>query len=217
MADPDSRAGVRYVDPALLAYVERVHAGHDPALAQAFSAPEKQGMPQIQVSPSEGKLLELLVRMIGARKAVEVGTLAGYSAIHIARGLPDDGQLFTIEFDPKHAAVARANIEAAGLSRRIQVCEGAGVEVLPTLERYSPFDAMFLDADKQGYPDYAAWGARNLRKGGLLLADNSYYFGQLLGDEPPARAMRRFHEQLPAAFDSVCVPTPDGLVLGIRR
>jgi caffeoyl-CoA O-methyltransferase len=217
MADPDSRAGVRYVDPALLAFVERVHAGHDPALARAFTAPEAEGMPQIQVSPSEGKLLGLLVRMVSARKVVEVGTLAGYSALHIARALPEDGKLYTIEVDPKHAAVARRNLEAAGLAARVEVRLGTGHDELAKLSSLAPFDALFLDADKQGYPEYAAWGARHLRKGGLLIADNSYYFGQLLADDPSAAAMRRFHEGLPAEFDSVCAPTPDGMVIALKR
>jgi caffeoyl-CoA O-methyltransferase len=217
MADPTSRAGVRYVDPALLAFVERVHAAHDTALDRAFKAPAAEGMPEIQVAPSEGKLLGLLLRMIDARKVVEVGTLAGYSAVRMARALPEDGKLYTIEYDPKHAAVARANIDAAGLSSRIDVRVGPGNDVLPQLSALAPFDALFLDADKQGYPDYARWGARHLRKGGLLIADNSYFFGKLLEDEPAARAMRRFHEELPSEFDSVCAPTPDGLVVAIKR
>jgi caffeoyl-CoA O-methyltransferase len=217
MADPKSRSGGGYLDPEILAFVERVHVPHDGALAQTFDAPRAQGMPEIQVAPSEGKLLGLLVRMIGARKIVELGTLAGYSAIHIARALPDDGKLFTIEVDPKHAAVARANIEAAGLAERVEVLVGGGVDVLRELAARGPFDAVFLDADKEGYPHYGTWAARHLRQGGLLIADNSYYFGKLLADEPSARAMRRFHEQLAADFDAVCIPTPDGLVLGIRR
>jgi len=217
MADPTSRSGSRYVDPQLLAFVERVHAAHDPALQRAFDAPAKEGMPQIQVAPSEGKLLGLLLRLIGARKVVELGTLAGYSAIHIARALPPDGKLYTIEIDPRHAEIARANIAAAGLAERVEVRLGGGMQVLAELAPLAPFDAVFLDADKEGYPDYAAWAARHLRSGGLLLADNSYFFGRLLGDDSAAHAMRRFHELVPADFDSVCIPTPDGLVLGRKR
>jgi caffeoyl-CoA O-methyltransferase len=217
MADPSSRSGTRYIDPAILAFVERVHVPADAALTRAFDAPAAHGMPEIQVAPSEGKLLGLLLRMIGARKVVEVGTLAGYSAIHMARALPEDGKLYTIEVEPKHAAVARGNIEAAGLAQRVEVRVGGGVEVLRELAALGPFDAMFLDADKAGYPHYATWAARHLRKGGLLLADNSYYFGRLLADDPSAAAMRRFHEQLAPDFDAVCVPTPDGLVAAIRR
>lgn len=217
MADPTSRSGARYADQAILAYVERAHVPHDAALAQAFAAPAAHGMPEIQVSPSEGKLLGLLVRIAGARKVVEVGTLAGYSAIHIARALPDGGKLVTIEIEPRNAEIARANIAAAALENRVEVRVGAATDVLQTLAPEAPFDAVFLDADKEGYPGYAAWAARHLREGGLLIADNSYFFGQLLADDAGARAMRRFHEQLAADFDSVCAPTPDGLVVAVKR
>ena len=217
MADSDSRAGLRYADAEITAFVDRVHAAHDAALARAFDAPQAHAMPAIQVSPSEGKFLGLLMRIACARRVVEVGTLAGYSALHIARGLPPDGKLYSVEFDPRHAAVARANIEAAGLTAQVEVHVGEAVDVLPRLNGFGPFDAVFLDADKQGYPLYAAWAAKNLRQGGLLIADNSYLFGTLMRDEPTARAMREFHESLPADFDSTCVPTPDGLVVAIRR
>ena len=217
MADSNSRTGARYMDPAILAFVEGMHASHDAGLHRAFDAPGANDMPAIQVAPSEGKLLGLLLQLIGARKVVEVGTLAGYSAIRMARALPAGAKLYTVELDPKHAAVARANIEAAGVSDRVEVRVGPASEVLEQLSPLGPFDAVFLDADKQGYPGYADWAAKQLRPGGLLLADNSYFFGQLLSDDPSARAMRLFHEQLPARFDSVCIPTPDGLVLGIRR
>src|SRR5512139_847143 len=130
MADKDSREGKRYQTPEIIDYVNRTHAGHDAALAQAFAVPE--GIPAIQVGPSEGKLLYLLLRLAGARKVVEVGTLVGYSAIHMARALPPGGHLYSIEFDPKHAEVARKNIERAGLADRITVIVGAGVDVLPT-------------------------------------------------------------------------------------
>src|SRR6188768_4143284 len=126
MADNDSREGKRYTTPAILDYVNKTHAGHDPALAQAFAVPE--GIPAIQVGPSEGRLLYLLMKLVGARKVVEVGTLVGYSAIHMARALPSGGKLWSVEFDPKHAEVARANIAAAGLASSIEVLVGAGVD-----------------------------------------------------------------------------------------
>jgi caffeoyl-CoA O-methyltransferase len=217
MADVDSRTGARYADAGILEYTQRVHVEHDAALQQAFDAPERFGMPAIQVSPSEGKLLGMLIALCGARRVVEVGTLAGYSAIHIARALPEGGKLYTIELEPKHAEVARANLAAAGVLDRVEVLVGEGASMLEQLAPRGPFDVLFLDADKAGYPRYAAWGAGHLRKGGLLLADNSYYFGALLGQDASAVAMRRFHESLPAAFESVCVPTPDGLVVAIRK
>jgi caffeoyl-CoA O-methyltransferase len=213
MADKDSRAGARYVTEDILSYVNRTHASHDAGLAQAFAVPE--GMPAIQVGPSEGRFLYLLMKMIGAKKVVEVGTLAGYSAIHMARALPADGHLTTIEYAPKHAEVARANIAAAGLADRVTVLVGAGRDVLPTLK--GPVDAVFIDADKENYDHYGQWAIANLRPGGLVLGDNAYLFGKLVDDTDTARAMRRFHETVAAACDSVCLPTPDGLVVGIKK
>lgn len=217
MADIQSRAGQRYGSPELIDYVNKLHAPHDTPLAQAFAAPGLHEMPAIQLGPSEGKLVGLLIALTGARKVVEVGTLAGYSAIHIARALPPDGKLWTIEYDPRHAQVARASIAAAGLEQRVEVLVGRGRDVLETLTAEAPFDAVFLDADKVSYDFYGQWAARHLRAGGLLLGDNAYLFGRLLEESDEGRAMRRFHEEAARAFDSVCIPTPDGLLLGIKR
>ncbi|MCU0224425.1 MAG: O-methyltransferase [Acidobacteria bacterium] len=215
MADPDSRTGASYASPEILDWVASVHAPHDPALARAFATPAD--MPAIMVGPSEGRLLHLLARLAGARRVVEVGTLAGYSTIHLARALPPDGHLWTVEFEPRHAELARANLAAAGLAERVTVVVGAGTDALPGLEPHGPFDAVFLDADKANYDRYARWAIANLRPGGLVLGDNAYLFGELLDDDERARGMRAFHEIVAAACDSVCIPTPDGLVLGIRR
>lgn len=217
MADNASRKGTSYASPDILTWVERVHATHDPALERAYRSPEREQMPAISLAPSEGKLLSLLAQLSGAKRAVEIGTLAGYSAIHLARGLGVGGVLHTLELEPRHAEIARANIAAAGLDARVVVHLGSAAEILPTLAAEGPFDLVFLDADKAGYPDYASWAADNLRAGGLLIADNAYYFGKLLADDAAASAMRRFHEQLPARFASVCAPTPDGLVVAIRN
>jgi caffeoyl-CoA O-methyltransferase len=173
-------------------------------------------MPSIQLGISEGKLLTLLVRLASARKVVEVGTLAGYSALRIARALPTDGKLWTLEIDPKHARIAQDNIEAAGLWNRVKVLIGPALASLKTLENEAPLDAVFLDADKEGYLDYARWAHANLRPGGLLVADNSYYFGKLMSESADAERMREFHRFVGEHFDSVCIPTPDGLVLGLK-
>jgi caffeoyl-CoA O-methyltransferase len=217
MADPNSRAGARYDTPELRAFVDGLHAPHDAALERAFGSPEAHGLPPIHVSAAEGKLLGVLLRLAGARTVVEVGTLAGYSAIRMARSLPGNGMLHTVELDPRHAEVARKNFEAAGLSHKITLHVGSARELLPALAPLGPFDAMFLDADKEGYPEYVAWAAKHLRPGGLLLADNSYFFGRLMADHPAAAAMRAFHELAARDFDGVCAPTPDGLVIGMRR
>ena len=215
MADQDSREGKRYATPAILEYVNRTHAAHDSALAGAFAVPE--GIPAIQVGPSEGKLLYLLLRLVDAKRVVEIGTLVGYSAIHMARALPQGGQLYSIEFDAKHADVARKNIERAGLADRITVIVGAGADVLPTLEQHGPFDAVFIDADKVSYDKYGAWATTHLRRGGLVIGDNTFLFGDLLEDSDRGRAMRAFHEHVAATCESVSVPTPDGLVVGIKK
>jgi predicted O-methyltransferase YrrM len=217
MADPDSRKGARYADAAILEWAAKVHAPHDAALEAAFRADETDGLPAIQVGPSEGKVLYMLAKMIGARAIVEVGTLGGYSAIWLARALPSDGKLYTLEIEPRYADVARRNLEAAGVSDRVEVLVGDARETLEQLESAGPFCMMFVDADKAGYPEYGRYAAAHLREGGLLVGDNAYLFGDLLAAEnPTARSMRAFHEEMRKSFDSVCIPTPDGLALGIK-
>ena len=216
MADNDSRAGRRYADAEVLSWADDVHARHDDALKLAFEAPNRADMPAIQVGRSEGKLLELLTRLIRAERVVEVGTLAGYSAIRMARGMAG-GKVWSIEFDQRHADVAREQIAAAGLDHSIEVLVGAGVDVLPTLDKHGPFDLVFIDADKESYAHYGKWARDNLRRGGLLVGDNAYLFGKLLEDTPRGQAMRSFHEDAAEYFDSVCLPTPDGMIVGMRR
>lgn len=213
MADSASRKGGRSVSPEVIDYVNRVHVPHDAGLARAYDVPD--GIPAIQLSPSDGQLVALLLKLIHAKKVVEVGTLVGYSAIHLARALPEDGKLTTIEFDQKHADVARANIERAGLANKVEIKIGAGKDVLPTLK--GPVDVVFIDADKVNYDFYGKWAIENLRKGGLVIGDNAYLFGELMEDSDRGKAMRAFHEQVASACDSVCIPTPDGLVVGIKR
>ena len=215
MADNDSRAGLRYATPEILDWVARVHTPQDGALAQAFATPAH--VPAIMVGPAEGKLIALLCKLAGVTRAVEVGTLVGYSAIHIARALPAGGHLWTIEFEAEHAALATANLAAAGVADRFTVLRGAGVDLLPSVVAHGPFDAVFLDADKVSYAHYGRWALANLRPGGLILGDNAYLFGELLDDSDRGRAMRAFHEEMATACDSVCIPTPDGLVLAVKR
>jgi predicted O-methyltransferase YrrM len=217
MADRDSRAGLSYATREILDWLAKTHASHDAAAARAFDAPALHGMPAIQLGASEAKAVALLLRLADARKVVEVGTLAGYSALVMARALPEDGHVWTVEFDPKHASVARVNLEAAGLGSKVTVLEGAGLAVLPTLEPLGPFDAVFVDADKRNYDGYGRWAARNVRKGGLLIGDNAFLFGRLLEDSEEASAMRRFHEEAAETFDTACLPTLDGMLVGLRR
>lgn len=224
MADPESRAGRGYWTPEIDQYLRGLYAREDPGMRDALRAIEEAGMPPIQVSATDGRILEVLLRMVGARRVVEIGTLAGYSTQWIARALPATGRLWTIEVDPKHAAVARGVLDRAGLADQVRVLEGPADGVLPTLEAEGPFDAVFVDADKAGYERYARWATRHLRPGGLLIGDNAYLFGRLAGVEPdsPEQAaeiasMRAFHEVLARDFHAVCLPTPDGLAVGMKR
>lgn len=217
MADDRSRSGKTYLNEDVLAWCNRTHVLHDPALQEAYDTPQKSGIPAINVGVSEGKLLALMLRMISARMVVEVGTLAAYSTIHLARALPGDGHVHSLEFSEKHAELARQNLARAGLSDRATVHVGRAIDILPTLEDRGPYCAVFIDADKESYDLYGRWAARHVRKGGLLLGDNAYFFGKLLDDSPGANAMRRFHEEAREAFDTVCAPTPDGLLVGLKK
>ena len=224
MADPNSRAGTTYWTPAIEEYLRDLNARETPGMQDAVESIKAAGMPLIQVSPTDGRILEVLLRIAGARKVVEVGTLAGYSAQWILQALPPDGHLWTIEHSAKHRDVAQNVLERAGLSDRVTVLHGAGLEVLPTIERHAPFDAVFVDANKEHYPDYARWAIQHLRPGGLVVGDNTYLFTRLVGVEPEnenqardQRAMREFHELIAAECDSVTIPTPDGLTVGVKR
>lgn len=182
-------------------YVTGLLAPPDAALDAAVRAGEQAGLPQIQVSPPQGKLLYLLAKTIGARSILEFGTLAGYSTIWLARALPPDGRLITLEAKPEYAEVAATSIAAAGLGEVVEVRVGPALEQLPQLEAdgAGPFDLTFIDADKVHTPDYFAWALAHSRPGSLIVADNVIRDGRLvdLGDDDPAIvAQRRFHEQL---------------------
>ena len=217
MADDDSRAGTSYLSSDILAYSNRVHAPHDEALERAFSSADGQRVPAIQLGGSEAKLLQLLLRLVRAERVVEIGALAGYSAIRCARALPAHGRLWTVEFDAHCAELTRTNVTEAGLGDRVEVVQGAALDVLPDLETHAPFDAVFIDADKVNYARYGEWAVSNTRNGGLMVADNAFLFGRLMEDSEEAAAMRRLHELVSQEYDSVCVPTPDGMIVGIKR
>ena len=225
MADPRSRSGQSsYWTPAVGEYLDRLYLHEEEGMRDAVASIERAGMPPIQVSASDGRILEVVLRAAGARKVVEVGTLAGYSAQWIARAIGLDGHLWTIEASPKHAEVSRRVLERAGLGERVTVLLGPGVDVLPTIEREGPFDAVFVDANKEDYPRYVEWATRNLRDSGLVVGDNTYLFGRLAGVEPEGpdqartiEAMRAFHELVARDYHAVTLPTPDGLTVGVKR
>lgn len=168
---------------------------HDPLFDEVLQAAREAGLPAIDVSAMLGAGLGVLVRAIGAQRILEIGTLAGFSAIHMARALPANGQLISIEYDPAHAKVAQANFDRAGLSDRIDLRIGAALDVLPELadEGGPAFDMAFLDADKENNPAYADWAARLLRPGGLLVIDNVVRGGAALDADPTNDKSAQIH------------------------
>ncbi len=150
----------------------QLFAPEDEALRAALAATQANGMPEIQISPLQGRLLQILAFACGARKILEVGALAGYSSIWLARALPPDGRLISLEVSEKHAAVARASLARAGLSDRAEVHVGPAGQLLPALQGDGPFDLVFIDADKSGYPTYLDWALSLTRPGSLIVADN---------------------------------------------
>ena len=184
---------------AVDAFVRETLVPHDEVLQSALDAAEAAGLPQIQVSPPQGKLLQMLTRLQGARTALEFGTLGGYSTIWLGRALPADGLLITLEADPDYAEVAAANIEKAGLSEVVDLRVGLALETLSTLEDAGPFDFTFIDADKQNSPAYFSWALDHSRPGSLIVADNVVRAGALAdasSDDPKVLAQRRLHEML---------------------
>ncbi len=165
--------------PDLDTYRREVFAQEDALLKGIMPAAVEQGLPRISVSPEAGKMLYLLAKMIGARKILEFGSLAGYSGIWLARALPETGRFITLEVDPKHAEVTRANYEAAGLGDRAEVRQGSALDLLPGVVDDAPFDLVFIDADKERYPDYLAFALEHTRPGGLIVADNANGHGRV--------------------------------------
>jgi len=184
-------------------YVGGLLAPHDEALDAALRAGAEAGLPQIQVSPPQAKLLYLLAQLVGAKRILEFGALAGYSTIWLARALAEGGRLITLEANPDFATVAQANIARAGLAEAVDLRVGPALDALPALaaEGAGPFDLTFIDADKVHSPEYFAWSLEHTRPGGLLVVDNVVRDGTLAeadsGDET-TEAQRRLHETIAA-------------------
>jgi predicted O-methyltransferase YrrM len=168
-------------------YITGLLIGEDPVLDAALADSDAAGLPQISVTPAHGKLLYLLARIRGARSILEIGTLGGYSTIWLARALPADGRLISLEYSDKHAAVARANIERAGLADRVEVRVGTALDSLAELDRQDagPFDLVFADADKANLPGYLTWSLRLTRPGGVIVVDNVVRDGRVVDADDP--------------------------------
>lgn len=184
-------------------YITDHLAPHDAVLEEALRASDAAGLPAIHVAPNQGKLLHLLARIQGARNVLEVGTLGGYSTLWLARALPPGGRLVTLEVDPKHAEVARANFARAGLSDVVDLRVGRALATLPVLaaEGRGPFDLVFIDADKRSNPDYFQWALKLTRKGSLIIIDNVVRNGAVVdatSTDPNIQGVRRLYEMLAA-------------------
>jgi predicted O-methyltransferase YrrM len=180
-------------------FIGDLFIGEDPILAATLAASDAAGLPAIAVAPNQGKLLNLLARLQGARAILEIGTLGGYSTIWLARALPPYGRLITLEADPKHAAVARANIERAGLAGIVDLRLAPALETLPQLA--GAFDLIFIDADKESYADYFRWALKLSRRGSLIVIDNVVREGKVIDAEsrdPLVKGVRRLYEAMAA-------------------
>jgi len=185
------------------AYLTGTFVPRDEAFAAALADSEKAGLPTIQVSPPQGRLLELLARALRARQILEIGTLGGYSTLWLARGLAPGGRIVTLEVDPKHADVARRNFERAGRSGAIELRLGAALETLPRMvgERAGPFDLVFVDADKPSLPDYFSWSLKLSRPGTLIVIDNVVREGDVVdakSADASVQGVRRMNERIAA-------------------
>ena len=182
-------------------WVDALFNPPDAALEAALEASAAAGLPAIQVSPSQGKWLHLLASLIEARSILEIGTLGGYSTIWLARALPPDGRLVTLEVDPKHAEVARANLRRAGVAGRVEIRLGRALETLPRLaaEGAGPFDLTFIDADKPSTAEYFDWAVRLSHPGSVIVVDNVVRRGAVADPadlDPNVRGIRRFLERM---------------------
>jgi caffeoyl-CoA O-methyltransferase len=207
---------------ARMQYIRDLFAPEDDVLRAIRQRADEHGFPRIHVDPAEGRMLQWLLAAVKARRVVEIGALAGYSGVWMARALPEGGRLISVEYDPEHAEVARESFKQAGLSDRAEVRVGRAPGVLEALAAEGPFDVVFIDADKPHYPDMLAWATENVRLGGLVLAHNAFRRGQILNsaghDDPDLRGVRALNRRMAEDphLDSVIIPIGDGIAATIR-
>jgi caffeoyl-CoA O-methyltransferase len=191
-------------------------------LNSIISESAAHGLPQIHIHADDGRMLQFLLKAIGARRVIEVGTLAGYSGTWIARALPADGKLITLDSNPEHVKVAQESFKRAGVADRVEIRLGAALDSLKKLASDGPFDAIFIDANKDGYPAYLAWAIEHIRSGGLILAHNAFFGGSVVGAEERephlVEGLKAFNQTLagdPRLFGTI-IPIGDGLAAAVR-
>ncbi|WP_136604330.1 O-methyltransferase [Paenibacillus dokdonensis] len=210
-------------------YITDLLCPNDPILDDVLTANRKADLPEIDVTANQGKLLQLLIQMKGAKRVLEIGTLGGYSTIWMARGLPSDGKVITLELDPHHAEVAEANIAHAGLGHMIQIRIGDALQQLARMkeEQIEPFDLIFIDADKPNNPHYLNWALQFSRPGTVIIGDNVIREGEIINKhstDPRVQGVRQFHEMIAAegsisatAIQTVGSKGYDGFMIGIVK
>lgn len=206
-------------------YLEETFRPEDRIMKEVREFATKQGLPAIHIGRFTGQFLEVLTRITNANKVVELGTLGGYSGICIARGLGEGGKLYTFELNPKHAQVAREAFKRAGVQDRVEMFIGPALDNLSKIQDQGPFDLVFIDADKSGYPKYLAWATENLRIGGIVLADDTLAHGMLVDDrfenqkdETTVKAIRTLNRQVTQSdrYRATFLSIEDGLTLATK-
>ncbi len=211
-------------DPALARWAEETFQPEDEVLREIRTRSLEEGLPPIQVGKMDGLHLEVLARACGARRAVEIGTLGGYSGVCLLRGMGRGGFLHTFELEPRNAAVAQESFLRAGVAAQVRIHVGPAADRLREVEGEGPFDLVFVDAEKSGYPGYLAWAEQHLRLGGTVLADNAFGFGHVhetsyAGEDARGLApLRAFAERLARGgrFRATLLPTAEGLAMGVK-
>jgi len=209
----------------IIHYVDSTFEPEDSVLKWARELGDRKGLPSIHVGKMDGLHLEVLTRTAGAKKAVEIGTLGGYSGISLLRGLGPEGRLYTFEMEPAHAEVAKESFQKAGVLNQVEVFVGPAIENLNKINKFGPFDLVFIDADKVSYPAYLKWATENLRIGGLVIGDNTFAWGMIADqqfeapeDEAAVKALREFNQTVAQGgrFRATILPTGEGLTVAVK-
>ncbi len=206
-------------------YLKKVFSKEDDILRSIRTNSEKENVGHMQISGYEGGILQFLCKALKVKKAVEIGTLHGYSSLMIARTLPSDGKLFTLDIDKNRQEKAKTLMKKDPHSHKIRFIPGPAIQSLKTIENEGPFDMVFIDADKKAYLDYLDWSDKHLNSGGLLAADNTFLFGAVYGepereqDKEALEVMKKFNEKIAHSgmYTSTLIPTAEGMTVGIKK